>query len=376
MTKILILHVEAGHGHRKVAEAIREEINDRNLADVEVEMMDALEKTNWLFRKTYPQTYFQLVLWAPWLWGFFFYLSNLKLIYAFIAPLRFLWNRFQSRKLRAYLKENSFGFILSTHFFPAEVCASAKARGEIESQLITVVTDVIPHRVWQNPGTDEYWVMAEESAQALKKQGVSELQIHAGGIPISKKFMEQHNRYKLKMKYGLKSEELTVLFTSGSFGIGPTEATLEAFGAFGDRIQALVVCGKNEHLLSRLNQRTFPFPVAVFGFVDNMHEIMSCADLLIAKPGGATMCESLTKGIPIIISAAIPGQESYNAKWLIKHKVAFQVKTVGDIKHLVLKILDQPQILETMRQRIREIAKPFAACEIVNFLFHRNAFRR
>jgi processive 1,2-diacylglycerol beta-glucosyltransferase len=376
MTKILILHVEAGHGHRKVAEAIQEEIQSRNLPDVEVEVLDALTRTNWLFQKTYPQVYFQLVLWAPWLWGFFFYFSHLKLIYALIAPLRFLWNRFQSGKLRAYLKEKRFDTILFTHFFPAEVCASAKARGEIDAELITIVTDVIPHRVWQNPGTDEYWVMAEESAQALKKQGVSELQIHVGGIPISKKFLEPYNRNELKIKYGFNSDGLTMLFTSGSFGIGPTEATLDSFSEFGNRIQALVVCGKNDHLYNRLKERAYSFPVVVFGFVDNMHEIMSCADLLIAKPGGATMCESLAKGIPIIISGAIPGQESYNAEWLLKHQAAFQMKTVGDIKNLVSKILEQPQVLETTKQGIGNIAKPFAAREVANFLFNRNAYRR
>ena len=376
MTKILILYVEAGHGHRKVAEAIGEEIEFRNLPDVQVEILDALEKTNWLFRKTYPQVYFQLVLWAPWLWGFFFYLTNLKWIYAFLAPLRFLWNRLQSQKLRAYLREKRFDYILFTHFFPAEVCASAKIRGEIEAELITVVTDVIPHQVWQNPGVDEYWVMAEESAQTLIRQGVSPVQIHSHGIPISKKFLEQCNRYELKMKFGLKSDELTILFTSGSFGIGPTEATLDSFAEFGDRIQALVVCGKNEHLYSRLNQRKFSFPVILFGFIDNMHEIMSVADLLIAKPGGATMCESLAKGIPMIISAAIPGQESYNANWLIRHQAAFQIKSVSEIKHLVSKILTQPQIIESTRKSIQQIAKPFAARDLADFLLNRSRRRR
>jgi processive 1,2-diacylglycerol beta-glucosyltransferase len=164
---------------------------------------------------------------------------------------------------------------------------------------------------------------------------------------------------------------LTVLFTSGSFGIGPTEATLDSFAEFNGRIQALIVCGKNKHLYSRLNQRKFTFPVILFGFVDNMYEIMSACDLLIAKPGGATVCESLAKGIPIIISAAIPGQEHFNAKWLTEHRAAFRVKSVAEIKELISQILTQPQILETARQSIRGIAKPFAARDLVNFLFDR-----
>ena len=85
------------------------------------------------------------------------------------------------------------------------------------------------------------------------------------------------------------------------------------------------------------------------------------------------MCESLAKGIPIIISAAIPGQESYNAEWLIRYKAAFQVKNVNDIKCLVADILDKSEVLESARQGIRQIAKPYAARDLVNFLFNQGS---
>lgn len=370
MTKILILYVEAGHGHRKVAEAIEKELKSQAPSILDVQIFDALDKTNLFFRYFYPRTYYQFVIWVPWLWGLFYFLTNHPLIYFLIAPLRSLWNRLQSSALREHLKKERFDFILFTHFFPAEVCATAKRKGEINSKLITVVTDIIPHAVWQNPGTDHYWTMAEESLETLIKRGIPREQIFPNGIPVSDKFLSEHDRGALQNRLGLNRSRLTLLFTSGSFGIGPTEAVIDSFSDLRDQIQVIVVCGRNQVLLETLKHRSFPFPVLRLGFIENMHEIMTVADLLIAKPGGATMCESLVKKLPMIILAPIPGQESENAKWLIRHEAAFSIKKPSDIKNLISQILTHPDLLEKTRKLIEKIVKPKAASDLAHFILN------
>ena len=368
MAKVLILYVDAGHGHRKVAEAVGAELKSRNIPGLQIEIADALERTNRLFHRSYPQVYFRLVLWVPWLWGFFYYILNLPLVYFFVAPLRSAWNWLQSQNLRGYLKAGQFDVILFTHFFPAEVSATVKRKGLVHSKLITIVTDVIPHCVWQNPGTDYYWVMAEESADVLVQRGVPRSQILPMGIPVSLEFLKQNDVSVLRNKFGLKPGRLTILFTSGSFGIGPTEAVLDSFKEIGEQIQVLVVCGKNKTLFETLNQKLFPFPVIILGFVENMPELMSVADLLIAKPGGATTCESLVKKLPMVITSPIPGQESYNAKWLLGHHAAFEINHTSEIKDVVVKIINQPNLLEAARNVIEQIAKPRAAADIADFI--------
>ncbi|MBI4357845.1 MAG: hypothetical protein HY584_00975 [Candidatus Omnitrophica bacterium] len=368
MSKVLILYVEAGHGHKKVAEAVRDELRSRNVPGLSVDIFDALRKTNWLFRNFYPKAYYFLVIFAPWLWGFFYYVTNLPMIYGLIAPIRTLWNWIQSSNLRAYLEREQFDFILFTHFFPAEVSATAKQKGRLRATLITIVTDVIPHAVWINPGTDSYWVMAEESRQRLLRSGVSEDQIYPNGIPISREFITTNDRPALEKKLGLQPNRLSILFSSGSFGIGPTEQVLDSFRDLRDQIQVLVVCGNNRSLYGSLSGKQFPFPLILFGFVDNMHEIMSVSDLLIAKPGGATTCESLAKKLPMIILEPIPGQESYNAEWLIKRRAAFGMDRPGTIKDLVQEMIQNPELLASAKKAIEEIAKPHAASDLADFI--------
>ena len=365
--KILILHVEAGYGHRKAAEAIADELKSRKIPGLEIEVLDALEKTNSLFRRTYPEIYFRLVLWVPWLWGFFYFLTSRPLVYLIIRPIRSFWNRLQSRPLRRYLTEKRFDLIFFTHFFPAEVCATAKRKGEIDSILITVITDVIPHATWRNFGTDCYWGIAEESLTALAKQGVPRRRIRAGGFPVTNEFENQISAAEMRKKFGLKTNRLTILFTSGSFGIGPTETIINSFQDLSDKIQVMVVCGKNKTLYETLNKRQFSFPVVLFEFVTNMHELMSAADLLIAKPGGATTFESVAKGLPMAMVGAIPGQESDNAKWLLEHEAAFQVKNPSEIKELVSKIVADRKVLDSARQSIKNIVRPHATRDLVDF---------
>ena len=366
MPKALFLYVDAGYGHRKVAEAVYHELVSRHQDNVQIEIFDALKKTNFLFGNSYAGVYFWLVVHASWLWAFFFSLTNSSFVYSLISPLRTVWNWLQSFKLRHYIQNGKYDYIVFTHFFPAEVCATLKRKGKIKSSLITIVTDVIPHREWANSGTDHYWVMAEESAKILTAYGVNHEQIYIKGIPVSSDFTEPINRTAIQKKLDLKENRLTILFTSGSFGIGPTEEVLISFSKLKDHIQVIVVCGQNKILLHNLNNRTFPFPIRLFGFVDNMHELMSASDVLIAKPGGATTCESLVKGLPMIMTAPIPGQESQNAEWLSAHHAAFKIDDAVEIKEIVARIVQNPNLLESLRTAIKTIAKPQATKDLVD----------
>lgn len=364
-SKVLFLYVNAGYGHRKVAEAVYQELSKRRNGH-QIEIFDALEKTNFIFEKSYSALYHQMVMHASWLWAFLFSLTSYPFIYPVISPLRTAWNWLQSFHLRKYIQAGNYDYIVFTHFFPAEVCATLKRTGRIKAKLLTIVTDVIPHRVWANSGTDYYWIMADESAKTLMNYGVERDKIYVKGIPVSADFMTRLNPQSIRKKLELREGRLTILFSSGSFGMGPTEEVLASFNELKDQIQAIVICGKNKVLLHQLNNRTFPFPIRLFGFVDNMPELMSASDLLIAKPGGATMCESLAENLPMIMTSPIPGQESHNADWLSMHQAAFKVKNPSEIKDIVKGIIQNPKLLESMKVAVQKLAKPKAAKDLAD----------
>ncbi len=366
--KILIFHASAGHGHQKVAEVLRQTFLDRGFGPDEVILEDALKSTPFFFRRIYPAAYFYAVKYAPALWGWFYETLDRPAVYRIFRSLRWIANQMTGRNLlRRTLGQNA-DVILSTHFFPAELFASAKQRGTLKAHLITVITDFYPHTFWVNEGTDAYWVMGDEARQDLEKRGVSPGQIHTGGIPVDPRFQPSGRKYEILKRWNFDENRLTLLMTSGSFGLGPVAAILRALENFQDRIQCFVVCGMNQALQKTLKGERFGFPIQVFDFIDFMSDLMEASDLVIAKSGGSTTAETLVKGIPMIVMRPIPGQETRNATLLKQYNAAFFMEKPEQIKPIVQTVLNHPEILEAKKRQIHRLAKPHAADDLVSFV--------
>ena len=52
------------------------------------------------------------------------------------------------------------------------------------------------------------------------------------------------------------------------------------------------------------------------GYVDNVHELMAAADVLISKPGGLSMTEAIQVGLPVVVIDPLAGQETKNTQRL------------------------------------------------------------
>jgi processive 1,2-diacylglycerol beta-glucosyltransferase len=366
--KIRIFHANAGHGHRKVAEVIETVFHERGLSTAEVKAADALDWVPAFFGKTYPAIYFHAVKRIPKIWGWFYETSDHAGLYRYIRGLRSFWNRIMGRRLLREMTELNPDVIICTHFYAAELFATAKRRGKIKSKVITVVTDFFPHTFWVNEGTDIYWMMGEEGKKDVERRGVPPERVIAAGIPCDKLFQPRGHRREIQKRFGLSEHRLTLLLTSGSFGLGPHEKILDELETFKDQVQCFMVTGQNADLFRTLEAKTYGFPIRVFGFVDFMSDLMEASDLVVAKSGGSTTSESLTKGLPMIILDPIPGQETRNAKLLTERGAAFMMKSPSQIKPIVQTVLAQPGLLESKRAEMKKLARPHAAEDLVSFV--------
>lgn len=370
--KIVILYGSAGHGHQKAAESIQEGLLALGAPREKILVLDALTGTFAWFKKLYTAIYYYSVKHTPQMWGASYALSDNVFIYQnIVRHLRRLVNDFVSRPLIRRVIDEKPDIIISTHFLAPEIFGRLKEKGQINSYLVTVVTDFIPHSFWINPGTDHYWVMSEEGEKCLERKGVSSNRITAGGIPIALTFKPQNKKSEVRKKEGLDEKRFTLLITSGSFGLGPTAEVLEAIKEFASSIQAIVVCGRNEDQLQALKKQTYPFPIKLYGFVSHMDELMEASDLIIAKPGGATTSESLAKGIPLVVLQPIPGQEAGNARLLKERNAAFFLGDPGDIRVILKGILDYPEVLKEKKREIARLGKPDASLELARFVLNK-----
>ena len=367
--RVALIHASAGHGHAKAAEAVREGLLASGVPKEQILVLDALDETPGWFRKLYTSVYYYSVKHAPELWGGAYALSDGSFVYrTIVRPLRRWVNGGVGKGLLKRMIREKPDAILFTHFLAPEVLGWAKETGQISSLLVTVVTDFFPHSFWINPGTDHYWVMSEEGEEILKRRGIPEEKMTAGGIPVALRFRPQGRKKELRRREGLEEERFTILITSGSFGLGPAGEVLDSLRDFGNKIQVMVVCGRNQTQYRLLEEKKYPFQTRLYGFVSHMDERMEASDLVVAKPGGATTAESLAKGVPLVVLEPIPGQEMGNARLLKERNASFFLGKPSDIQIIMKGILDYPVVLEEKKRSIQRLAKPDAALELARFV--------
>jgi processive 1,2-diacylglycerol beta-glucosyltransferase len=227
-----------------------------------------------------------------------------------------------------------------------------------------VVTDFGVHPFWISPGTDIYIAASSYTKTQLLREGVREGQIKEFGIPIEEKFSRTYDRTELCRTFGFKPRSFTVLISTGSFGIGPIERIVASLCL---EAQLLVVCANNKRLYARLKARNYP-QVRVFGFIDNIEELMAISDVIIAKPGGLTIAESLAMGLFPFFVIAIPGQEAENAKALSSFGIGLYSKDTSLIIDSVLRLKYHPDACRRARELTQRLKRPFSTKELCSVI--------
>jgi len=338
----------------------------------EVQCLDVLEDAPPWFRWGYGWTYLLLVRRMPWIWKWSYRILDGRRAYDGIQPLRRWWNLVIVGRFVRRLKSLQPDAVIATHFLPADVCSAGKRAGWLRGALVVVVTDFHPHRFWISREPEALVVGVPESAETLARCGVERSRVHVLGIPVGRAFGAPVDGTALRQRLRLSESRQTVLVTSGGTTVGQFERvvdsllTLEAL--LPGRLQLLVVCGEDAGARRRLTTRATasPMPMRVFGFVDNMADLMAVSELVVAKAGGLTLSESLASGVPLILYHIIPGQERMNAQYAVRHGAAIIAHRPQEAAQAVRGFFEDASRAAAMRQAARALARPDAAEAIVS----------
>jgi len=363
--KVIILYASAGHGHKKAAQAVLDAYR-LSSSGVQAQTADVLTFAPSFSGSFYGRLYLFLIRYLPWFWGFLYYGSDIGALYAVLKPLRRLMNGLLLTGLEAWLVRENPAAIIATHFMPVEVVSHLKEKNKIGSRLITVVTDYLPHYIWTAKNVDAYAVAIDETKEALVARGVAGEKIHVLGIPVEEKFLQKHSKEELAAKLNIRSGVFTVLLTSGGAAIGDTETIVQGLLGLKKPAQILVVCGTNQQLFKRLEALSLDqASLKVFGFVNNMDELMEVSDIVIGKGGGLTITEAFAKEKPVILFQSVPGQETRNVSCVEKYQAGYAARSPREITARVEELMKAPEKLEGLRAGIRRISHPRAAEAIV-----------
>jgi len=363
-TRILFMYVSASSGHQRAADALREAMS--LLAPTwETVGVDSFTYVYPNIGKLVSRTYLEILHRTPALWDFIYDNPDVEMA---TREVRDLLNLLSARKMKKLVNRHAPSAIVCTQAAPCSVFAAAKRRGKLHVPLVAVVTDFAMHSYWIYDEVDLYCVPSEEVRMTLVKQGVPSARIVVTGIPISPVFLQRIPRERVLAGLKLDPRRKTLLVMGGSQGMGPLQDLIERLLPLD--LQMLVLTGLNRDLFRTLNGRyKRERRVRVLGYTKTVHRLMDAADLLITKPGGLTSSEALAKGLPMIISNPIPGQEERNAAYLVRRGVAERADDPAEAANLTAAILRNPVRWRKMADATRKIAMPYASLEIARHIF-------
>jgi processive 1,2-diacylglycerol beta-glucosyltransferase len=362
--RILIATVTAGAGHVQAAAALEEAWRIMRPRDA-VQRLDVLSFTPRLYRKVYVDGYVKIVEHAPELYAHMFKKTDNPLLVKKLTRFRRTLAHLTTNKFVTQLKKFKPDAVLCTHYLPLEILAHlrAKAKQPLRPMTVSIITDFEAHALWMEAGVDLYCVAAEETKARLVARGAASDRVVVTGIPVSAKFNTPVDPALVRKRMGLRDDLPVLLVLGGGFGIGPVAEVLTEINKLPQIVQVLVVCGRNEELRRELSIQERRQPTHILGFVNNMHDLMAVADLVISKPGGLTTSEALAMGKPLFVLNPIPGQEAANSDFLLEHGAAAKANRVEDLPYRLEKLIGSSKLLE-MAAAARALARPDAANDI------------
>lgn len=367
--RVLIMSVSAGEGHTRAAAAVKGEILKQHPA-AQVSILDTFRYASPRLEKLVLGTYLELLKISPFLYKCLYHTSEKGNPLGGLAKQEFIriMTGITRNKLLDYIDRVNPQVILCTHPFSLGVAAHMRKRGLINIPVVAILTDYTVHSYWVYQGVDYYCVATEALKSSLVDYGHKRERVVVTGIPIDNAFVPVRDKGQLKRELNLDLNLPTILVMGGGLGLGPLKEVVDVLAARGD-CQVMVVCGRNASLKKQLDESTGNSKhTHIFGFVENIHQLMAVTDLMITKAGGLSCSEALALGVPLFIIDPIPGQEEKNTQFLVEKGAAVEIKNNAHLQQQIELWFQSPQLRSQMAKASYKLGRPEAAAKIVNLI--------
>jgi 1,2-diacylglycerol 3-beta-galactosyltransferase len=237
----------------------------------------------------------------------------------------------------------------------------------------TVITDWIDfHRAWTDLQADRIICPSEAAYELCRRRGVPEGRLARAGLPIHPRFKQAMAHFPDKVaarrSLRLRPHAPTVLLAGGGDGTEPLGKYAAALAQSKLDIQVLAVCGRNAALARRIREESHA-GVHVFGFVDNMPELLLASDLLVTRAGPGIIAEGLAAGCPLLLTGYLPGQEEGNVREVVRRQLGQFVRGPQELVRRVTDWFAQPEAERLAdAARARSASDPDAAFKVARIM--------
>jgi len=342
MADILILTASFGMGHNSVSNALKEQIeaSDKN---AEIMIADILEIVDPKVKKFSSKMYCELTENYPTVYNTFYDMkasSKKNIIDNVFCNLYY-------KKFYDYMETEKPKLIIST--FPLCSCIVSRVKEEydVDVNLITVITDVVDSWEWIYEKTNLYLVPTNEIKSRLINKGIDKDIIIVTGIPVKKEFLSKD----IGMSYKEKNTILIVLS-----GIDNVSADLLQKLDSNTNFKIKIVAGRNKKLYKKLSEYKYS-NIEVYGYVNNINQMMDESVFIVTKPGGVTIFEAINKELPLIVLNSNIGQEKGNIEFIKHTRIGIVLDDMSNLPYILDYYANNSGVINYYCKNIRRVKR-------------------
>ncbi|MGH9445996.1 MAG: MGDG synthase family glycosyltransferase [Terriglobia bacterium] len=364
MPTVLILTTSHGASHRRASEALRKCLHELD-PKVTVEVADGIHHCAWWFRAYYDSYAIPLRYW-PSLWR---RIEGYQHRQSSTGPTSLY--ALGARPLFRYLQAGNPDVVVATEVGVCELAALYKRRSQ--AQFFLAALELLDfNRAWIQPEVDLYAVVHPDLGAELVAAGASPSKIFISGMPIDPVYACLPCRARARSRLAIRDDSPLILILFGGTGFGKPRQIMAELRRIRAPFQAAFIAGKNPKLEAELRQLcTGQSGWQALGWVDNIHEWITAADLVLSKPGGATVMEAAACGVPLLALDPLPGNEERTCAWLEKWGAGVWLRSFSGISGTVDRLLKSSAERGHLAAQSRAVSRPRAAYAIAEVLLAR-----
>jgi processive 1,2-diacylglycerol beta-glucosyltransferase len=294
--RVLILSAAIGEGHDLPARVLADELR-AEAPGAEVRIADGLEAMGGLLSQI-------IVKGSPFhsKWGNRFFDFEFWFISAF-PPGHWIAAGFVylvgARGLMRLIEAERPDVVVSTYPGVTDVLGRLRRRGRLHVPTVSAITDLAALRYWSHPGIDLHLITHPESAEEVRRIAGETDVVAVRGLN-SPDFLVPVDRDDARRRLDLPADPKLAVVSGGGWAVGDLEGAVDASLAAGAGL-VVALCGRHEGVKAGLEARFGGDDrVRVWGFTDQMGELLAAADVLVHSTAGLTVLEAHVRGCPTV----------------------------------------------------------------------------
>lgn len=157
----------------------------------------------------------------------------------------------------------------------------------------------------------------------------------AVGALADRKHFKRMDTKKLKVKYGIKNFDDTVLIASGSFGGKYVADTIDMLQKKYKRpVNLIAICGndkKTYDMLSNIKRESSSVNIIPFEYTESIEELMEISDCIVARPSAGIFMESIIHKKPLLTTGRAASNDRGTISIIEKYKIGIAYKNTNEL---------------------------------------------